>query len=83
MINLAKNLKVCDGLKTLVIQEMFKRKILFQCILICGLSHNKKNIDDLIKSFDNVLQIYRNTLNKGYKKYLYGKKIKPVFRKII
>ena len=78
-----KNLKVCDGLKTLVMQEMFKRKILFQGILIPSLSHKKKNIDDLVKSFDNVLQIYRKALNKGYKKYLYGEKIKPVFRKII
>ena len=62
---------------------MFKRKILFQGILIPSLSHKKKNIDDLVESFDNVLQIYRKAINKGYKKYLYGEKIKPVFRKII
>ena len=34
IIFLDKNLKPCDGLKTLVMQEMFKKKILFQGILI-------------------------------------------------
>ena len=78
-----RKLNTCDGLKTLIMQEMFKRKILFQGILIPSLSHKRKDIDQIAKSFNHVLQIYKKALKNGYKKYLYGKKIKPVFRKII
>ena len=83
IIFLDKNLKPCDGLKTLVMQEMFKKKILFQGILIPSFSHNNSQIDYIINSFSIVLEIYRKALRNGYKKYLHGKKIKPVFRKII
>ena len=78
-----RKLNVCDGLKTLIMQEMFKRKILFQGFLIPSFSHNKRDINQIAKSFDEVLKIYKKALKNGYKKYLYGEKIKPVFRKRI
>ena len=64
-------------------QEMFKKKILFQGILIPSFSHNKSQIDYVVNSFKVVLEVYSKALKNGYKKYLRGEKIKPVFRKII
>ena len=73
IIFLDKNLKPCDGLKTLVMQEMFKKKILFQGILIPSFYHNNSQIVYII-IFNCIINIYKRFKN-GYKKYLHGKKL--------
>ncbi len=83
VIFLNKKKEACEGLKTLVMQEMFKHKVLFQGYLIPSYSHTKNQIKYLSKSFGKVLNIYQKALNYGYHKFLVGKKIKPVFRKNI
>lgn len=73
--------KLCDGLKTLIMQEMFKNGVLFQGYVIPSYTHNKKQIDYLINILAKSFDIYNKALEIGYKKYLFGDKIKPVFRK--
>lgn len=73
--------KLCDGLKTLVMQEMFKNGVLFQGYIIPSYTHNKKQIDYLINALAKSFDVYNKALERGYKKYLIGNKIKPVFRK--
>ena len=44
--------------------------------------HKKKEIDITLKAIDDALKVYSKALNTGYKRYLNGEPIKPVFRAI-
>lgn len=70
-------------MRTLFNQEMIKRGVLFQGIFCPHFSHKEAEVDYIIDAMDETLDIYKLALEKGYKEFLIGEPIKPVFRKII
>lgn len=75
--------KICNGMRTLVLQEMIRRGILFQGILVPCFSHTKEDVDFFVEALDKSLDTYTMALENGYEKYLVGEPTKPVFRKIL
>ena len=68
-------------LRTLVMQEMICRGILFQGILSPCFSHTFEDIDWMLAAFEETCDIFIQALDKGVEHYLVGPEIKPVFRK--
>jgi glutamate-1-semialdehyde 2,1-aminomutase len=85
--NLAMNFRGDDGqpswgLRTLFLQEVIKRGILFQGYFAMSFSHKAAEIKKTLSVFDEVMGVYADMLQDGgYEKHLIGAPIKPVFRK--
>ena len=76
------NKNFCDGYKTLVFQEAIKDGILFRGTFVPTISHTQQDIERTVKSFSRIMEIYKKALSSGgYKEYLVGEPVKPVFRK--
>ncbi len=71
----------CPGLRTLVMQEMIKRGVLFQGLFIISYSHSEDDLFYFCKAFDEILVVYKKAVIDGYESYLTGQPTKPVFRK--
>jgi glutamate-1-semialdehyde aminotransferase len=71
------------GLRTLFHQEMITRGILFQGIFCPHFSHSESDVKTILNAIDESCLIFKKGLEEGHEKYLVGKPIKPVFRKII
>jgi spore coat polysaccharide biosynthesis protein SpsF len=69
--------------KTLAMQEMIKRGVLFQGIFVPCFSHTKKDVGYFADAFNESLKIYAAALDKGFEKFLIGEAVKPVFRKYL
>lgn len=74
---------VDNGMRTLMLQEMIKRGVLFQGVLVPSFSHQKQDVDYFIDAMRESLDVYSMALEKGYKEFLVGEPTKPVFRKIL
>ena len=72
-----------NGFRTLFMQEMISRGVLFVGAFVPTYSHNKSEIDFFIKQFEGSLMKYKEALTDGYQKHLIGESTKPVFRKFI
>jgi glutamate-1-semialdehyde 2,1-aminomutase len=66
--------------KTLFMQEMIKNKVIMPYISV-SYRHKAIELKKTINALNKTLDIYAIALKKGYKKYLKGPVIKPVFRK--
>ena len=75
--------EICSGFRTLVMQEMIKRGVLFQGAFVISYSHTEDDLYYFSKAFNEVLKIYKETLNDGFEKVLIGDKAEAVFRKIL
>lgn len=75
--------EACSGLRTLVMQEMIKRGVMFQGVFIICYSHTEDDLFYFCKAFGEVMEIYKLALQEGYEKYLVGDKAEAVFRKIL
>ena len=75
--------EICSGFRTLVMQEMIKRGVLFQGVFVISYSHTEEDLYYFAKAFEETLTIYKNALIQGYQKYLTGAKVEPVFRKFV
>jgi glutamate-1-semialdehyde aminotransferase len=73
--------KYCQGFRTLFLQEMIKRGVLFQGALVPSFSHSHEDILYIAAAFNESLIIYKKALEDGYANYLVGEPCKPVFRK--
>ena len=74
--------KYNDGFKTLFMQELAARGILFQGTFVSSYSHREAEIDTTLQAVDESLQVYKEALEaKSYRPFLVGPPIKPVFRK--
>ncbi|GAB4139944.1 MAG: glutamate-1-semialdehyde 2,1-aminomutase [Bacteroidia bacterium] len=73
----------CFGMRTLFNQEVIKRGVLFQGIFCPCFSHTEADVQHILWAFDEAMEVYRKALEEGYRKYLTGPEIKPVFRKLI
>lgn len=74
---------ISPGLRTLVMQEMIKRGILFQGAFIPCFSQTKSDVDFFAEALSETFHIYKQAINEGYEKYLVGEPAKPVFRKYL
>lgn len=75
--------EVSAGLRTLVMQEMIKRGVLFQGILVPCFSHTLQDIEYFAQAFSESLEVYKKALDQGYQHFLVGEPAKPVFRKYL
>jgi glutamate-1-semialdehyde 2,1-aminomutase len=76
------NLKNSLEFKTLFMQEMIKNRVILPTSWIAfSFRHNKKELKISELALYNAMKIYKKALFEGYKKYLVGDPIKPVFRK--
>jgi glutamate-1-semialdehyde aminotransferase len=78
-----KNKEVSSGLRTLAMQEMIKRGVLFVGLFVPCYSHTKEDINYVGEALNETLKIYSKALDEGYQKYLVGKEAKAVFRKYL
>jgi glutamate-1-semialdehyde 2,1-aminomutase len=67
--------------RTLFMQEMIKRGILAPSFVV-SYSHSEQDIDFTIAAADETLLIYRRALEDGPGRYLEGRPVRPVFRRI-
>lgn len=77
------NKEVCMQFRTLMLQEMIARGVLFQGAFVPCFSHTNEDVQYFIDALNQSLQVYKNALQKGVENYLIGEAVKPVFRKIL
>lgn len=75
--------QVPQGFRTLFLQEMIARGVLFQGAFMPCFSHTEDDVYYFAKAFSESLQVYKKALAEGYEKYLVGSPAKAVFRKIL
>jgi glutamate-1-semialdehyde aminotransferase len=75
--------KASPSFRTLLIQEMIRRGVLFQGFFVPSLSHTQEDINYFVAAFDASLNVYKAALTEGVEKYLVGEATKPVFRKYL
>lgn len=78
-----KNLENSLSFKTLFMQEMIKRGVLFQGALVPSYSHTSEDVFYMLEAFGQSIDLYLKALEDGVEKFLVGKPIKPVFRKFV
>ncbi|MFN4152409.1 MAG: aminotransferase class III-fold pyridoxal phosphate-dependent enzyme, partial [Candidatus Sericytochromatia bacterium] len=78
-----KNKNISNGLRTLMMQEMIKRGVLFQGAFVPCYSHNEEDIEYFSKAFEESISIYIKALEDDYNNYLVGEEAKPVFRRYL
>ncbi len=71
------------AMKTLIMQEMIKRGVLFSGFFVPSFSHTQEDVNFFIEQLNDSLKIYSKALEEGYEVYLEGPAIKPVFRKYV
>jgi len=75
---------VDDAYRTLMLQEMISRGILFQGLFYPTWSHQETQIKTITLAFDQACAIYRSCIDAGATDgFLVGRPVKPVFRKKI
>ena len=73
-----------DSYRTLMMQEMISRGILFQGLLYPTWSHQRAEMDAIVAAFDDSCVVYGKALESGtVAGLLNGRAAKPVFRKKI
>jgi glutamate-1-semialdehyde 2,1-aminomutase len=75
--------EVCNGMRTLMMQEMIARGVLFQGAFVPCFSHTMDDVAYFTQAFAESLVTYKMALNSSYENYLVGKPVKPVFRKYL
>lgn len=75
--------QACPGMRTLALQEMIKRGVLFQGVFVPCFSHTDADVDFFMEALNETLDIYKLGLEKGFESLLIGEPAKPVFRKIL
>ena len=71
------------GYRTLFLQEMIRRGVLFQGVFVPCFSHTPEDVADFARAFAGSLEVYQKALGQGYEAFLVGEPTKPVFRKKI
>jgi glutamate-1-semialdehyde 2,1-aminomutase len=73
-----------DAFRTLMLQEMIARGVLFQGLFYPTWSHQQAEMDHIAMAFDESCAIYRKAIDAGTtSQLLIGRPAKPVFRKKI
>ncbi len=74
---------VSMSLRTLMLQEMIKRGVLYQGAFVPCFSHTEQDVDYFIEAFSQSCDVFKLALNDSTEKYLVGEPTKPVFRKYL
>lgn len=74
---------VSAGMKTLAMQEMISRGVLFTGTFVPCFSHTESDVDFFVNALGESLGVYQKALESGFDKFLVGPVIKPVFRKYL
>jgi glutamate-1-semialdehyde 2,1-aminomutase len=75
---------VDDAFRTLMMQEMIARGVLFQGLFYTTWSHQQAELDHFVMAFDESCAIYKKAINQGNTNHLLiGRAAKAVFRKKI
>ena len=69
------------ALRTLLMQEMIGRGVLFQGAFMPCYSHTPADVAQVVQAFDAACAVYREALDHGVDKFLVGAPVRPVFRK--
>lgn len=69
------------GHRTLLMQEMIGRGVLFQGLFLACFAHDDADTAQVESAFDASCQVYRLALQHGYERYLDGEPLRPVFRR--
>lgn len=77
------NRQISAGLRTLAMQEMIRRGVLFQGAFVPCFSHTREDIDYFGEAFRQTTAVYKQAMEQGYQKFLVGEPAKPVFRKFL
>jgi glutamate-1-semialdehyde 2,1-aminomutase len=73
-----------DAFRTLMMQEMIARGVLFQGLFYTTWSHQQAELDHIVMAFDEACDTYRAAIDAGSTEgLLIGPPAKPVFRKKI
>ncbi len=67
--------------RTLFLQELLRRGVLAPNLIV-NAAHTDADIDRTIEIISEALVIYKRALEEGVEKYLVGRPVKPVFRKM-
>ncbi len=70
-------------MRTLAMQEMIARGVLFQGAFSPCYSHTLNDVDFFIEAFSETLSILKEASVKGVESFLIGEPAKPVFRKFL
>lgn len=77
------NKEVSAPMKTLIMQEMIRRGVLFNGFFVPCFSHTEADVKMFVNALEESLSVYSKALEDGYGDYLIGESIKPVFRKYL
>jgi spore coat polysaccharide biosynthesis protein SpsF len=58
--------QICAGLRTLMLQEMIRRGVLFQGVFVPCYSHTEEDIAHFAQAFADSLVVYQKALHQGY-----------------
>ena len=73
-----------DAYRTLFMQEMIARGVLFQGLLYTTWSHQQPQLDEISHAFDQSCEVYKASIAAGNcDQLLVGPSAKPVFRRTI
>jgi len=70
-------------LRTLLLQEMIGRGILFQGVFLPCFAHTDEDVRRVLEAFDLACAVYRHALRHGLDGLLIGDVTRPVFRKYV
>lgn len=73
--------RVSTPLRTLLLQEMIGRGVLFQGIFLPCYAHTDEDVEQVCRAFDASCAVYREALERGVGEFLVGPATRPVFRK--
>jgi spore coat polysaccharide biosynthesis protein SpsF len=74
---------ISASMRTLAMQEMIKRGILFQGAFAPCFSHSMNDVAYFIKAFSETLLVLKEAAEKGVEHFLIGDPAKAVFRKLL
>jgi glutamate-1-semialdehyde aminotransferase len=74
---------ISQGYRTLMMQEMIKRGILFQGAFVPCFSHTMDDVDYFLTAFFESCKVYQEAIKTNYSDFLVGGPAKLVFRKIL
>lgn len=72
--------EVSPGMRTLLLQEMIRRGVLFQGLFLPCFTHEESDVARILSAFDESCEVYSLALDKELSQYLSGGVIPPVFR---
>jgi glutamate-1-semialdehyde 2,1-aminomutase len=72
-----------SGFRTLFMQEMIRKGVLFQGVFVPSYTHDKMEVSYFMQAFEHACSVYKQALESGYAEFLIGEPAKPVFRKLL